>query len=159
MSQSPQRSISAENLTARPTTSNNIGSLPGSTMIIEVVDASTKLSSNGKDTIEIWKQGRRIDLDDSVSQASGVTVDENQRWIPDYVLVYDNEDYQNQPARVLYEKELRKEGLDVHSEKLGQYCFVKIVCPFDRLCFEAEQVKLEMPLKDVRSFYTLKIRV
>ncbi|XP_041454749.1 anoctamin-4-like isoform X2 [Lytechinus variegatus] len=40
-----------------------------------------------------------------------------------------------------------KERLEVQEETVGDHTYVKIHCPFNRLCKEAEDINLEMPLK------------
>ncbi|XP_048774144.2 anoctamin-4-like isoform X2 [Ostrea edulis] len=80
----------------------------------------------------------------------------------DYVLIYKNK-YSNDPMyiddpdkqeavrqkeekRERFEASLTKEGFDVQKEVIGENVFVKLHCPFKRLCAEAEMVKMEMPL-------------
>lgn len=67
----------------------------------------------------------------------------------DYVLVYDTKDPTKTPMRDNFERIMRRNGLDLETQKVGERCFVKIYCPFKRLAIEAETVKLEMPLKGV----------
>lgn len=79
----------------------------------------------------------------------------------DYVLVFENFDETDGTSteyRKLFEKMMRDDGLIVTYE----YCkkkvsFVKIHCPIDRLCLEAERVRLEMPLKGVSIHFYAKI--
>lgn len=83
----------------------------------------------------------------------------------DYVLIYKNK-YSNDPMyiddpdkqeavrqkeekRERFEASLTKEGFDVQKEVIGENVFVKLHCPFKRLCAEAEMVKMEMPLHGV----------
>ncbi|KAG1701309.1 Anoctamin-6 [Nymphon striatum] len=77
----------------------------------------------------------------------------------DFVLVYpvkpdyfeDEDDLQKwrtkERLRVLFEDAAFREGLKCSEERIGKNVFVKIHCPFDRLCRQAERIKLEMPLK------------
>ncbi|XP_062567716.1 anoctamin-4-like [Saccostrea cucullata] len=78
----------------------------------------------------------------------------------DYVLVHKNKysnDYQDdeekqeelrkkEEKRDRFESALAKEGFDIQKEVIGENVFVKLHCPFKRLCAEAEMVKMEMPL-------------
>nr|XP_022325224.1 anoctamin-3-like isoform X6 [Crassostrea virginica] len=78
----------------------------------------------------------------------------------DYVLVHKNKysnEYPNDPSKSMelqkkeekrerFESSLKKEGFDIQKEIIGENVFVKLHCPFKRLCAEAEMVKLEMPL-------------
>jgi hypothetical protein len=68
----------------------------------------------------------------------------------DYVLVYDHRDLAHDARRDDFHRRIRRLGLRLEIEKVGNNSFVKIFCPFDRLCFEAEKMGLEMPLKGVR---------
>ncbi|XP_012944219.2 anoctamin-5 [Aplysia californica] len=44
---------------------------------------------------------------------------------------------------------LEKEGFSIQSDTVGEHVYIKLHCPFKRLCVEAEKVRLEMPLKDM----------
>lgn len=59
--------------------------------------------------------------------------------------------------RANFEHHMKKAGLVIEKERVGNNCFVKIYCPFDRLCYEAEQSQLEMPLKGVLYLFRLTI--
>ncbi|XP_071481408.1 anoctamin-7-like [Diadema antillarum] len=79
----------------------------------------------------------------------------------DYVLVYKNVDVNSLETMKDVEeygkdKMLRerfqlalvtKERLEVQEEVVGEHTYVKIHCPFARLCKEAEDINLEMPLR------------
>lgn len=67
----------------------------------------------------------------------------------DFVLVYDATDLAHAQTRAAFEKAMRKIGLILHTESLDKDVYVTIYCPFDLLAIEAENVKLEMPLKNV----------
>lgn len=82
----------------------------------------------------------------------------------DYVLVYKNKSSEDavepdekeslkkrEDMRERFEKELRAEGFSLKEELIEDYVYIKLHCPFKRLCQEAEKVKLEMPLKGVSS--------
>lgn len=78
----------------------------------------------------------------------------------DYVLVHRNKfshEYKDDESkreelsrkeakRERFESALKKEGFDIQKEVIGDNVFVKLHCPFKRLCAEAEMVKMEMPL-------------
>ncbi|CAN8012322.1 unnamed protein product, partial [Ixodes pacificus] len=73
----------------------------------------------------------------------------------DYVLVYECDDPDghysgelelNRHYRELYESAMRAEGLLLDQEFIGDYVFLKVHCPFQRLCQEAENVRLDLPL-------------
>ena len=69
----------------------------------------------------------------------------------DYVLVHSkdgSEDPQNEEKRKIFEDALRKERFTIE-EFIGDKVFKKLHCQFERLCEEAERVKLEMPLEEV----------
>lgn len=82
----------------------------------------------------------------------------------DYVLVHRNKfsnEYKDDESkreelsrkeakRERFESALKKEGFDIQKEVIGDNVFVKLHCPFKRLCAEAEMVKMEMPLHGVR---------
>ncbi|KAH8042641.1 hypothetical protein HPB51_024873 [Rhipicephalus microplus] len=75
----------------------------------------------------------------------------------DYVLVYECDDvsrsYQeaewelHRRYRELYEDAMRSEGLQMDQEHIGEYVFLKVHCPLQRLCQEAENVRLDLPLE------------
>ncbi|XP_048243389.1 anoctamin-4-like isoform X2 [Haliotis rufescens] len=50
--------------------------------------------------------------------------------------------------RRMFEMLLEKEGFSIQRVTIGGVVYVKLHCPFKRLCAEAERVKLQMPLKD-----------
>ncbi|XP_023221266.1 anoctamin-7-like isoform X1 [Centruroides sculpturatus] len=82
----------------------------------------------------------------------------------DYVLVYERIDYEygddddedeenNENVKMMKEKQrqmfkmaMQAEGLELEEEKIGKYVFIKIHCPFGRLCEEAQTLKMEFPL-------------
>ncbi|CAN8006180.1 unnamed protein product [Ixodes hexagonus] len=73
----------------------------------------------------------------------------------DYVLVYECDDLDghysgelelNRHYRELYESAMKSEGLLLDQEFIGDYVFLKVHCPFQRLCQEAENVRLDLPL-------------
>ncbi|XP_076315841.1 anoctamin-7-like [Tachypleus tridentatus] len=76
----------------------------------------------------------------------------------DYVLLYefmDPEDLdenekvkegKRQKYRELFNTQMLAEGLIYKEERVGKYVFVKVECPFDRLCKEAETMRLDIPL-------------
>uniref|UniRef100_A0A915HIV9 Anoctamin dimerisation domain-containing protein n=1 Tax=Romanomermis culicivorax TaxID=13658 RepID=A0A915HIV9_ROMCU len=77
----------------------------------------------------------------------------------DYVLVFGVSSHEKQEEKLreyrrIFEKLMRSEGLILSYEMCKELNFVKISCPFDRLAKEAELMRLEMPLKNVSSFYT-----
>lgn len=90
----------------------------------------------------------------------------------DYVLVHKNKysnGYPNDPSKSMelqkkeekrerFESSLKKEGFDIQKEIIGENVFVKLHCPFKRLCAEAEMVKLEMPLHGVKDCHETKLQ-
>ncbi|XP_059169358.1 anoctamin-7-like isoform X2 [Physella acuta] len=80
----------------------------------------------------------------------------------DYVLVYPvPKDYSHDAARAQAEEKktvkrekfenlILGEGFLIQKTTIKENVFVKLHCSFKRLCYEAEKVKLEMPLKDCR---------
>ena len=48
-----------------------------------------------------------------------------------------------------FEKKIAAEGFSIQKDVIGENVFLKLHCPFKRLCVEAEKVKIEMALKDV----------
>lgn len=66
----------------------------------------------------------------------------------DYVLIYNTKGPQTE-LREKFETILQNEELLVQKEIIGNEVFVMICSNFDRLCREAERVKLQMPLKGV----------
>ncbi|KAK6976839.1 anoctamin-3 [Biomphalaria glabrata] len=80
----------------------------------------------------------------------------------DYVLIYtknhetdsseSNKIEQEKKAnyRQRFEEKLKKEGFTIDEYEAHDHVYVKLYCPFKRLCKEAEHVKLEMPLKDCK---------
>ncbi|XP_055895106.1 anoctamin-4-like isoform X2 [Biomphalaria glabrata] len=80
----------------------------------------------------------------------------------DYVLIYtknheidsseSNKIEQEKKAnyRQRFEEKLKKEGFTIDEYEAHDHVYVKLYCPFKRLCKEAERVKLEMPLKDCK---------
>lgn len=75
----------------------------------------------------------------------------------DYVLVYDHRTQSNDfdKVRRQFQHSLEEEGLELFEEQLDEVTFVRIFCPFQRLCKEAEAMKLEMNLKGVDFDYQL----
>lgn len=57
--------------------------------------------------------------------------------------------------RQLYEGAMKSEGLVLDQEFIGDYVFLKVHCPFQRLCEEAENVRLDLPLDGVSWTVTL----
>ncbi|RUS78017.1 hypothetical protein EGW08_014234 [Elysia chlorotica] len=81
----------------------------------------------------------------------------------DYVLIYPNElskDAKDESRmlelkkheyrRARFEKIIESEGFSVQKDIIGENVFLKLHCPFKRLCVEAEKVKIEMALKDCK---------
>ncbi|CAL1545216.1 unnamed protein product [Lymnaea stagnalis] len=71
----------------------------------------------------------------------------------DFVLVYPRSEEtepktQHEKNRERFETLLKNEGFCIQKDEIGKEVFVKLHCPFKRLCYEAEKVKLEMALKD-----------
>ncbi|XP_033099885.1 anoctamin-7-like isoform X2 [Anneissia japonica] len=78
----------------------------------------------------------------------------------DYVLVYKPEDTYNMEIeekteyerrmlwRETFEKMIQEDGLEIEECEIGTHIFVKIHCPFKRLCEQAEDMKIQMPLKN-----------
>ncbi|KAK3099349.1 hypothetical protein FSP39_003125 [Pinctada imbricata] len=80
----------------------------------------------------------------------------------DYILIHSNKkstDYtseeQTEKRVALEQKELKRRrnvlrmrGFDISRDIIGDNVFIKLHCPFKRLCAEAELTQLEMPLKD-----------
>ncbi len=81
----------------------------------------------------------------------------------DYVLSFkkDDSDYDSDDEKEFEQKKKKKQlrkkffnaikdtKLEVREEELGENYYLLIHAPFARLCEEAEDIKLEMPLKDV----------
>ena len=79
----------------------------------------------------------------------------------DFVLVYGNDDT-GSDLRAMFEAEVVADGLRIDRLPVDSRTFVVVHCPFDRMCKEAERVRLEMPLKDVcvlRHFSTNRVTV
>lgn len=51
--------------------------------------------------------------------------------------------------RHLFEMAMRQEGLSLEEEVVGNYVFIKVHTPFERLSQEAEFIKLDLPLDGV----------
>ncbi|KAK3788799.1 hypothetical protein RRG08_029246 [Elysia crispata] len=79
----------------------------------------------------------------------------------DYVLIYPHEfskDVKDETKRLelkkheqrrtRFEKKIESEGFSIQKDIIGENVFLKLHCPFKRLCVEAEKVKIEMALKD-----------
>lgn len=60
--------------------------------------------------------------------------------------------------RHLFELAMRQEGLVLEEEIVGNYVFIKVHTPFDRLCQEAENIRLDMPLDGVSSISCTRVR-
>ncbi|EDO27456.1 predicted protein, partial [Nematostella vectensis] len=69
-------------------------------------------------------------------------------WHYDYVLVHKTGDNNNshERLRAIFEKKLSKEAFKIEKKYTIEYTFTVFHCPFERLCVEAENVVLEMPL-------------
>lgn len=67
----------------------------------------------------------------------------------DFVLVFDKHDTNFSKTRKLFETAMIRTGLMLNKETIGNENYILITAPFERLAFEAEQVKLEMNLKGV----------
>ena len=81
----------------------------------------------------------------------------------DYVLVYSRKTTDEEPdpkdreelrkrikMRHKFEAALLEEKIEIQADSYGENVYMKIHVPFERLCAEAENVKLEMPLHGVR---------
>ncbi|XP_063415421.1 anoctamin-3-like isoform X2 [Mytilus trossulus] len=69
----------------------------------------------------------------------------------DYILIYDTfleVNMVKESKRERFKNAMKLEGFLLQEEKIRNNVFIKIHCPFKRLCAEAEMVKLEMPIKD-----------
>ncbi|GFS27157.1 anoctamin [Elysia marginata] len=79
----------------------------------------------------------------------------------DYVLIYPNEFSKDakdesrklelkkhEQRRAKFEKKIESEGFSIQKDVIGENVFLKLHCPFKRLCVEAEKVKIEMALKN-----------
>ncbi|XP_041357209.1 anoctamin-7-like isoform X2 [Gigantopelta aegis] len=73
----------------------------------------------------------------------------------DYVLVFPkSKDVQtkkpssHEKYRNRFEELLRKEGFSIQHDTIEQLVYVKLHCPFKRLCTEAQRIQLKMPIKD-----------
>ena len=80
----------------------------------------------------------------------------------DYVLVYSRKTPDEEPdpedreklrklikMRHKFESELLEEKIQIQADSYGENVYLKIHVPFERLCVEAENIKLEMPLHGV----------
>lgn len=80
----------------------------------------------------------------------------------DYILVHDKKTSNDvedgdkkedlldkEEKRERFESALKSEGFNIQHDTIGNNVFVKLHCPFKRLCAEAEIVKLEKALKGV----------
>ncbi|XP_038055493.1 anoctamin-4-like isoform X2 [Patiria miniata] len=79
----------------------------------------------------------------------------------DYILVYPKEDQsdfkddddiedfkkRNELRRRFHHAAREQEGLEIRERDMGEKIYVLIHCPFSRMCHEAEDVNLEMPLE------------
>ncbi|XP_069129739.1 anoctamin-7-like isoform X3 [Argopecten irradians] len=83
----------------------------------------------------------------------------------DYVLVHENKSSKDTKdpdkkksledkefKRDCFEREMIDQGFVLQKDMIGDHVFVKLHCPFKRLCLEAETVKLEMRLKDCPNY-------
>uniref|UniRef100_A0A914W972 Anoctamin n=1 Tax=Plectus sambesii TaxID=2011161 RepID=A0A914W972_9BILA len=108
-----------------------------------------------------FRRFRRSTMSNTTLQESSMTPRDNQEDVLrptfsappqsfpriDYVLVYDHRDVAHDARRNIFHQRIRRLGLQIDIEQVGNHSFVKIFCPFDRLCYEAEKMGLEMPLK------------
>ena len=80
----------------------------------------------------------------------------------DYVLVYSRKTPDEEPdpddreklkkrikMRYKFEAALMEEKIQIQTDTYGEYVYMKLHVPFDRLCAEAENMKIEMPLHGV----------
>lgn len=51
--------------------------------------------------------------------------------------------------RGVFENKLKSEGFDVEENVLNGKVYKNLHCSFKRLCIEAEEIHLKMPLRDV----------
>lgn len=88
----------------------------------------------------------------------------------DYVLVHPDIDIKSitdvddladlerqRQLRDKFEFAMKEEGLLIQKVVIDEQVYTKLHCPFRRLCEEAEDVSLEMPLLGVRIYYLLFI--
>ena len=65
----------------------------------------------------------------------------------------DEKEFEQKKKKKLLRKKfhsaVKAEGLECREEELGESVYLLLHAPFGRLCEQAEDVKLEMPLKDV----------
>ncbi|XP_022098902.1 anoctamin-4-like isoform X2 [Acanthaster planci] len=118
------------------------------------------LEQNGTAEYKSKKRKKKRKDKKSPSKANSAT----QTIIPkriDYILVYpkedendfkdndDIEDFKNRMElrRRFHRAAREKEGLEIRERDMGEKIYVLIHCPFKRMCLEAEEVKLEMPLE------------
>ena len=93
----------------------------------------------------------------------------HERMRIDFVLVFPNKcskDFKSgkekqrllthEENRQKFEELLRKEGFSIQSDTVGELVYIKLHCPFKRLCAEAERIHLEMPVKGVSTLINAK---
>ncbi|XP_041359345.1 anoctamin-7-like [Gigantopelta aegis] len=81
----------------------------------------------------------------------------------DFVLVYPNKKSEDvkpgkekrhllmhEENRRRFEALLQKEGFSIQYDTIGELVYLKLHCPFKRLCAEAERIHLEMPIKGAK---------
>lgn len=107
-------------------------------------------------TNEYWRV--RVKENTLFDKNSKMTSEQNTHKNPiDYVLVYERIDYDNddddenekmkkEKQRQVFQLAMQAESLQLEEEKIGKYVFIKIHCPFKRLCEEAQTLKMEFPL-------------
>ncbi len=54
-----------------------------------------------------------------------------------------------------FEGAMVEEGIQIQADTIGENVYMKLHVPFDRLCTEAEKMKLEMPLHGVSVFFCI----
>ena len=99
-------------------------------------------------------------FDNKKSENESLYFNDGKRSI-DFVLAWkrpevrNTEEKINEIKRAIFEENLRNEGLEVETEEEGDLYFVKLHAPLEVLRRYAEILKLRMPMKEVRSGYTI----
>lgn len=111
---------------------------------------SNALDRNDSTKVILKPDYRKIALDIATNPKVKVKGKRENKYC-DFVLVHDLEsnDVSLHNERTSFEKELKKDGLDIVRTTMGSKVFVEIYATFHRLCKEAENIYLNMDLKGV----------
>lgn len=117
--------------------------------LIHIHDELNNTHPSGSETYHDETDIRKLALHLAISKSSE---GKNNKFLHhDYVLVHKTGDNRNlhDKLRKKYETELHTQGFRVDRKYTAEKTFVILHCSFERLCEEAENVSLEMPLAGV----------